>query len=231
MAPKGSSRGAKSGRKKSKVKRKTHSKTNNYATSSGASHKIATEASKGHILKKSLLVTDSSNPNRPSMTTIVVAELHKEDPQSTSGQIYLGTIGEERVNPQLISVVSTSAPQPINTYSTIMHSNSKDRVDKSKSVVEELNPDHNNDSSSKDLFDKEQSNKEELKLDDIIKLMLLTMDERILGNCDSHEDKKPLIVSSDVEEEPKVTPTLDPGTHKDTEDTLVPTSPRPSPKS
>ncbi|GKD22735.1 hypothetical protein Tco_1224438, partial [Tanacetum coccineum] len=103
----------------------------------------------------------------------------------------------------------------------------EDLADITKSTEKELNIQKN----SKDLFNKEQSNKEELKLYDIIKLMLPTIDERILGKCDSHEDKKSLIVSSVTEEEPKVTPTLDPDTHKDTEDTSVPKSPPPSPKS
>ncbi|GJV26015.1 hypothetical protein Tco_1378710 [Tanacetum coccineum] len=154
-------------------------------------------------------------------------------------RLELRTTGEERVNPQLISVVSASTTRPINIDSTIMHSKyasrddastsmtAEDLADITKSTEKELNIQKN----SKDLFNKEQSNKEELKLYDIIKLMLPTMDERILGKCDSHEDKKSLIVSSVTEEEPKVTPTLDPDTHKDTEDTSVPKSPPPSPKS
>ncbi|GKC23541.1 hypothetical protein Tco_1025691, partial [Tanacetum coccineum] len=193
-------------------------------------------------------------PFTPHIRVICDAEMPNDEPTPittlkmklwplTAHRLELRTTGEERVNPQLISVVSASVTQPINIDSTIMHSKyasrddastsmtAEDLVDKTKSVIEELNPNHNKDSSSKDQFDKEQSNEDELKLDDIIKLMLPTMDERILGNCDSHEDKKSLIVSNVAEEEPKVTLTLDPDTHKDTEDTLVPKSPPPSPKS
>ncbi|GJX48500.1 hypothetical protein Tco_0273690 [Tanacetum coccineum] len=71
--------------------------------------KEATEALKGHSKKRKKSVTaKDKSPSQPLVSTLVVTEMHKEALQATSVQTSLGGTGEERADPQLISVDSTS---------------------------------------------------------------------------------------------------------------------------
>nr|GFA02483.1 hypothetical protein [Tanacetum cinerariifolium] len=54
-----------------------------------------------------------SNPSQPSASTPVVAEMHKEDQQATSGLTSLGVTSKERANPQLSSGLENVLTQPI----------------------------------------------------------------------------------------------------------------------
>nr|GEV77101.1 hypothetical protein [Tanacetum cinerariifolium] len=66
-----------------------------------------------------------SNPSQPSTSTLVVAELYKEDQQATGSLTSLGVTNEERAHPQLNSGMSASIyTKPIYSASTIIHSES-----------------------------------------------------------------------------------------------------------
>ncbi|GJV54994.1 retrovirus-related pol polyprotein from transposon TNT 1-94 [Tanacetum coccineum] len=121
-------------------------------TSSKAEKKVAQEVAKGVSSSKgdtgsqtghSLKETQSSsakdlNPSQPPTSTLVVAGIHKEFQQATSGPISLGVTGEEGAHPQLSSVVSTSLSKPIYLASTILHSESASRHDASTNSTSEV---------------------------------------------------------------------------------------------
>ncbi|GJX71962.1 hypothetical protein Tco_0309133 [Tanacetum coccineum] len=66
-----------------------------------------------------------SNPIQTSASTPVVAEMHKEDQQATSGPTSLGVTSEARANPQLSCGMSTfNLNEPIYLASFIIHSES-----------------------------------------------------------------------------------------------------------
>ncbi|GKF69467.1 hypothetical protein Tco_0202524 [Tanacetum coccineum] len=61
------------------------------------------------------------NLSQPSASTHVVAGMHKEALQPTSGPVSLGVTSKERANPQLSSVVSASSTKPVYSASFIIH--------------------------------------------------------------------------------------------------------------
>ncbi|GJW13640.1 hypothetical protein Tco_0017773 [Tanacetum coccineum] len=74
-------------------------------------------------------------------STLVVAELHKEDLQTTIGLASLGVTGEEGANPQLSSVKSASThTEPVYSASTIIHSESASGHDASAAFIAKADP-------------------------------------------------------------------------------------------
>ncbi|GJX32807.1 hypothetical protein Tco_0242662 [Tanacetum coccineum] len=80
------------------------------------------------------------NPSQPPTSTLVVAGIHKEFQQVTSGPISLGVTSEEGAHPQLSSVVSASLSKTIYLASTILHSESASRHDASANSTSEVDP-------------------------------------------------------------------------------------------
>nr|GEV64455.1 zf-CCHC domain-containing protein/DUF4219 domain-containing protein/UBN2 domain-containing protein [Tanacetum cinerariifolium] len=98
----GAKPGAKTGHKKP-VTSKQPSVSSKEATK-GRSSKAPTGSKTGHSKKrKESSSTMDSNPSRPSVSTPVDTEMHKEDQQATGGPTSLGVTSEERANSQLSS--------------------------------------------------------------------------------------------------------------------------------
>nr|GEU54379.1 hypothetical protein [Tanacetum cinerariifolium] len=95
--------GAKTGHKKLVTSSKQPFVSNKEVTK-GGSFKESTGSKTGHSKrrKESSLAMDS-NPNRPSVSTLVDTKMHKEDQQATGGPTSLKVTSEERANPQLSS--------------------------------------------------------------------------------------------------------------------------------
>ncbi|GKD50791.1 hypothetical protein Tco_1279767 [Tanacetum coccineum] len=91
----------KPGHKKHSTSSKQPSVSRKEATKVGSS-KAPTDSKTGHLKRKkeSSLAMDS-NPSQTSASTLVVAEVHKEDQQATGGPTFLGVTSEARANPQL----------------------------------------------------------------------------------------------------------------------------------
>ncbi|GJZ76777.1 hypothetical protein Tco_0641449 [Tanacetum coccineum] len=119
--------------------RQKPSSTKKEATFIGPLTKEASKAPKGHSKKKSSLTKDL-NPSQPSVSTLVVTEVHKGTPQATSDQMSLGLTGEEKAYSQLSSVVSTSTTKPIDTTSVIIHSESASGGDALASLIVGADP-------------------------------------------------------------------------------------------
>nr|GEY64660.1 hypothetical protein [Tanacetum cinerariifolium] len=90
----------------------------------GRSSKAPTGSKTGHLKKKKdSSSTIESNPSQTSVSTPVVTEIHKEDQQATGGPKSLGVTGEEIVDHQLSSGMSTfNLNKPIYSASFIIHS-------------------------------------------------------------------------------------------------------------
>nr|GEW33446.1 hypothetical protein [Tanacetum cinerariifolium] len=74
------------------------------------SSKAPTSSKTGHSKRrKESSSTMDSNPSRPSVSTPVDTEMHKEDQQATDGLTSLGVTSEERANPQLNSDFTAEA--------------------------------------------------------------------------------------------------------------------------
>nr|GEX55641.1 hypothetical protein [Tanacetum cinerariifolium] len=80
------------------------------------------------------------NSSQPLASTLVVAKMHKEAQQATSGPTSLGVTGEVRINPQLSSVVLVSSTEHVFSTSTIIHSESASGHDASSDSTIEANP-------------------------------------------------------------------------------------------
>ncbi|GJU99025.1 hypothetical protein Tco_1328296 [Tanacetum coccineum] len=109
--PQGTKPGAQPGHKKQPSSKQT-SVSNKEATKGGSS-KAPTGSKTGHSKrrKESSSAMDS-NPSRPSVSTPVDIEMHKEDQQATGGPTSLGVTSEERAHPQLSSADSTAEADP-----------------------------------------------------------------------------------------------------------------------
>ncbi|GJU60557.1 hypothetical protein Tco_1238323 [Tanacetum coccineum] len=96
-ATKGGSSKAPTGSKTGHLKR-----TKENGANKGGSSKAPTGSKTGHLKrKKESSSAMDSNPSQTSASTLVVAEMHKEDQQATSSPTSLGVTSEARVNPQL----------------------------------------------------------------------------------------------------------------------------------
>ncbi|GJY97967.1 hypothetical protein Tco_0514877 [Tanacetum coccineum] len=130
------------------------------------------------------------NPIQPSVSTLMVTEMHKEASQATIDQTSLGTNSKERANPQLISDVSELNTNPMDKHSLIVHSKSASRGDASASLTTRVDLEKNliprnhclkNRSTVEELETFDNQNKdsliplddEMLKFDDLIKLIEL----------------------------------------------------------
>ncbi|GKC93290.1 hypothetical protein Tco_1158732, partial [Tanacetum coccineum] len=79
----------------------------------GGSSKAPTGSKTSHLKrKKESSSAMDSNPSQTSVSTLVVAEMHKKDQQATGGPTSLGVTSEARANPHLSSVVSTTKADP-----------------------------------------------------------------------------------------------------------------------
>nr|GEX41074.1 hypothetical protein [Tanacetum cinerariifolium] len=95
------SQGAKTRHKKLAKSFKQTSVFSKEATKCGSS-KAPTSSKTGHSKRrKESSSTIDSNPNRPSVSTLVDTEMYKENQQVTGGLTSLGVTSEERANPQL----------------------------------------------------------------------------------------------------------------------------------
>ncbi|GJS34481.1 hypothetical protein Tco_0532863 [Tanacetum coccineum] len=92
----------------------------------GRSSKAPTGSKIGHSKKrKESSSAMDSNPSRPSISTPVDTEMHKEDQQATGGPTSLGITSKERANPQLSSgMLILNLNKPIFSTSFIIHSES-----------------------------------------------------------------------------------------------------------
>ncbi|GJY83888.1 hypothetical protein Tco_0497264 [Tanacetum coccineum] len=108
----------KPGHKKHSTSSKQPSVSRKEATKVGSS-KAPTDSKTGHLKRKkeSSLAMDS-NPSQTSASTLVVAEVHKEDQQATGGPTFLGVTSEARANPQLSSDQTKSASEGLETVLT-----------------------------------------------------------------------------------------------------------------
>ncbi|GJT63777.1 hypothetical protein Tco_1015257 [Tanacetum coccineum] len=77
------------------------------------------------------------NPSQSPASTPMVARIHKEFQQATSGPTSLRVTGEEKANPQISSVVSASSSNHVYSESTILHSESASRHDTSAASIAE----------------------------------------------------------------------------------------------
>nr|GFC10284.1 hypothetical protein [Tanacetum cinerariifolium] len=92
----------------------------------GGSFKAPTGSKTGHSIKrKESSSAMDSNLSRPSVSTPMDTEMHKEDQQATGGPTSLGVTSEERANPQLSSGISAlNLNKLIFSASFIIHSES-----------------------------------------------------------------------------------------------------------
>ncbi|GJW26925.1 retrovirus-related pol polyprotein from transposon TNT 1-94 [Tanacetum coccineum] len=85
--------------------------------------------------------TMDSNLSRPSISTPMDTEMHKEDQQVTSSLTSLGVTSEERAHPQLSSGMSAlNLNKPIFSASFIIHSESASGHDVSADFIAEADP-------------------------------------------------------------------------------------------
>nr|GFA84355.1 hypothetical protein [Tanacetum cinerariifolium] len=146
------------------------------ANKSGSASKEPTGSKTGHSHKetKSSSALDS-NPSQPSASTLVVAEMHKEDQQATGGPTSLEVTSKGGANPQLNSSMEESQQY-------------------CKKIEEEFN-------TSPDISSYEDILKE-IKLEDLSRLV---QDIRVnFMDLDSQKDDPIIVVDeSEVEEESK----------------------------
>ncbi|GJS02393.1 reverse transcriptase domain-containing protein [Tanacetum coccineum] len=137
-ATKGTKPGAKPGHKKHLTSSKQPSKD----ATKGGSSKAPTGSKTGHLKrKKESSSAMDSNPSQTSASTLVVAEMHKEDQQATGSPTSLGVTSEARVNPQLSSCMSVfNLNEPIYLASFIIHSESTLGDDASAVSTAEADP-------------------------------------------------------------------------------------------
>ncbi|GKB12810.1 zinc finger BED domain-containing protein RICESLEEPER 2 [Tanacetum coccineum] len=141
----------------------------------GPLSKEAFEAPKGQSKKKKKSTTANDKYlSQPSASTLVIAEMHKEAQQATSGQTSLEVTGEVRSDPQLNIVVLASTTEPIFTTSTILHSESDTEADAP-------------------VF----SDDEEIKMEDLTELVQKTTASFM--DLESPENEEPIQVSSEDE--------------------------------
>ncbi|GKD26066.1 hypothetical protein Tco_1232280 [Tanacetum coccineum] len=101
--PQGTKPGAKPGHKKHSTSLTQPSVSSSEATK-GRSSKRPTSSKTGHLKrKKESSSAMDSNPSQTSASTLVVAEMHKEDHQATGDPNSLGVTNEEGAHPQLSS--------------------------------------------------------------------------------------------------------------------------------
>ncbi|GJX12504.1 zf-CCHC domain-containing protein [Tanacetum coccineum] len=93
------------------------------ANKGGSSSKEPTGSKTGHLVTETQSSSAmDSNPSQPSASTLVVAELHKDDQQATGDPKSLRVISEGGSHPQLSIGMSTSIyTKPIYYASTIIH--------------------------------------------------------------------------------------------------------------
>ncbi|GKA93765.1 hypothetical protein Tco_0815751 [Tanacetum coccineum] len=132
---------AKTGPKKPTTSSKQPSVSSKEATKGGSS-KAPTGSKTGYSKKrKESSSAMDSNPSRPSVSTPVDTEMHKEDQQATGGPTSLGVTSEERANPQLSSGMSAlNLNKPIFSASFIIHSESASGHDVSADFTAEADP-------------------------------------------------------------------------------------------
>ncbi|GKA09427.1 hypothetical protein Tco_0688758 [Tanacetum coccineum] len=123
--PQGTQPRAKLGHKKHSTSLKQTFVSSKESTKGGSS-KAPTGSKTGHLKrKKESSSAMDSNPSKTLASTPVVAEMHKEDQQATSGPTSLGVTSEARANPQLSSGMSVfNLNEPIYSSSFIIHSES-----------------------------------------------------------------------------------------------------------
>ncbi|GJV86136.1 hypothetical protein Tco_1526034, partial [Tanacetum coccineum] len=161
----------------------------------GSSSKETTGSPTGHSKKKKSGTAKDLNPSQPSASTPVVAGMHKEALQANSGLISLGVTSEVRVDPQLITNLTTEA----NPRKSAPNDSISKQQDEFKT--------------SPDLSSSDDSTKK-IKLDDLSKLV---KDVKVnFMDLDSPKDDEPIIVQD--EEEKGVHAEQD----KKPKDTLVP---------
>nr|GFA81420.1 hypothetical protein [Tanacetum cinerariifolium] len=81
-----------------------------------------------------------SNPSQTSVSTLVVAKMHKEDQQATGDLKSLGVTSEERANPQLSSGISAfNLNKPIFLASFTIHSEFASGYDASADSIADAN--------------------------------------------------------------------------------------------
>ncbi|GKB77187.1 hypothetical protein Tco_0944082 [Tanacetum coccineum] len=118
--PKGKKPIAKSGHRKQLPVSKNHPLSKIEVTKSMSLSKEATASQDGHSKKRKKSGTaKDTNPSQPQSSTPVVAGMHKEVQQATSGPASLGVTGEEGADPQLSNMKSASHSEPIFSASTI----------------------------------------------------------------------------------------------------------------
>ncbi|GJZ83532.1 hypothetical protein Tco_0648705 [Tanacetum coccineum] len=171
--------------------------------------------------KKKSGTSKDKNPSQPSVSTLVVIELHKEAQQATSGPASLGVIGKVKANPQLSSVKSTPNHEPVFLASIIIHYEFASGHDASADSTTEADP---RKSDPKDLLSQQQEFdaspefttssdevNDEIKLEDLRELLKDKSNEPI--DLDTLEDNQPFRVVSENEEE------IQTKAHAKTEDT------------
>ncbi|GJQ90109.1 hypothetical protein Tco_0001248 [Tanacetum coccineum] len=183
--PKGKKPGAKVGQRKISTPSTINTHFSKIVAKQRASlSKKATESQVGHFKRQKFGTAKDTNPSQPSVSTLVVTEMHKEVQQATNGPSSIGV-----------------------TASTIIHFESASEHDAlTDSIVEaDLGKYAPNDSLShqqdKTHSARDDSNDvtKEIKLEDMSKLVKDVNIDTI--GLDSLEDDQPFMVVSDEEEE------------------------------
>ncbi|GKC43247.1 hypothetical protein Tco_1060969 [Tanacetum coccineum] len=139
--PQGTKPRAKTGYKKHSTSSTQPSVSSSKATKDGSS-KRPTGSKTVHLKRKkeSILVMDS-NPSQTSSSTLMVAEMHKEDQQAAGGPISLEVTSKEGAHPQLSSSMSAfTYIEPIFSASYIFHSESASGNDALADFTAEADP-------------------------------------------------------------------------------------------
>ncbi|GJV34384.1 hypothetical protein Tco_1394784 [Tanacetum coccineum] len=220
--PQGTNPGAKPGHKKHLTSLKQPS-VSSKETTKGGSSKAPTGSKTGHLKRKkeSSLAMDS-NPSQTSASIPVVAEMHKEDQQATSGPTSLGVTSEARANPQLSSGMSAfNLNEPIYSASFIIYSESASGDDASTVSTAEVDPGISAPSTDPHvLADKTQSVSEGLET---VLTQPITRKWASSIARQVKEDEASRTINDEDEEADKVHAT----TNVETEDTSVPKSSSP----
>ncbi|GJS89977.1 hypothetical protein Tco_0772613 [Tanacetum coccineum] len=172
----GTKSGAKTRRRKSIHKHSKHSSSKLEAPIFGPLSKEASKAPKGQSKKKKSTTANDKYLSQPSVSTLVIAEMHKEAQQATSGLTSLEVTGEVRSDTQLNIVVLASTTEPIFTTSTILHyeyasgrTNLSVLVDKIKSAMIGLKTAHETEPELGTLLTKLLANSLKPEFDKLIK--------------------------------------------------------------
>ncbi|GKD79580.1 hypothetical protein Tco_1342201, partial [Tanacetum coccineum] len=137
----GAKPGAKTGHKKPATSSKQPYVSSKEATKGGSSKEPTGSKTVYSKRRKESSLTMDSNPSRPSVSTPIDTEMHKEDQQVTSGPTSLGVTIEERAHPQLSSGMSAiNLNKPIFSASFIIYSESTSGHDVSADFTAEADP-------------------------------------------------------------------------------------------